>query len=893
MTFYPGNRIITDVTNTPNYAVLRPRSNAGTITDTNGVGWTNEYSVVSGQVYNISMFLNDDINAINYEYAIAGVTNIYTLNADSADYWVNDTLLATNALLQTTKASLTTNGLGRFGFNSGTAQSNINFVVDDIKVTSLSGIVELPPTNSWPTNAWLFEDFEYPDVVGSKPTAHDPLTSTVGADYSINVIASSSNSAGRGQALQFYDTNAAASPGFEYNFKTNGATTVRASFAFTWNNDITGTDSSYVSFDLGAFSNSATRLINASANRYTDGRLCADGTVDFRSSNGTNNSMPLVAGAANTMTLFANDHDTDAASYTINGTAYSLPANSVAYWMNGSLVMMNTGLEYAPLDVNKLNYTTGNTIGTSTNNLGRFGFAANSSSVGTDFVIDDILVSDIPAAPLYSVSVNGASGSGFYENGAPVVVMANKLPGKTFVGWIGDTQVLANASSSSNTFAMSTTPVNLTAVYDSATLTIVVGSGGLTYSDGGPRVSATYTSGQVVEIIADAPAADKMFKSWTGDVSYVANITSSTTTVTMPGYDITITSSYKTATYYLTVDRGSGDGSYTNGAEATISANVYTGKVFVAWTGEVAQVLDVNAETTTVAISNFPITVGATFANAPGWYTLTVTSGSGDTTATNGTAVEIVANAPPTTNEVFNVWTGDVSFVANVNAETTTVTLAGQNVAVYATYKPASVNYDLTGVVSGGNGTISPTSTNVPGGSSVPFTITANSNYRIATLTTNGESAGVSFDNDSTSYIYTWIDVQAAGTVTVSFVAQVTTNAPAPVPYEWLAIYFVTNDYNACALADQDADGMKTWQEYIAGTIPNNATSLLKAAQAPRNVVTWSPVTGRVYSVYWSTNLVKGITNMIADNIVHPQGSYTNTAPDSRVNHYQVKVRLQ
>ena len=26
--------------------------------------------------------------------------------------------------------------------------------------------------------------------------------------------------------------------------------------------------------------------------------------------------------------------------------------------------------------------------------------------------------------------------------------------------------------------------------------------------------------------------------------------------------------------------------------------------------------------------------------------------------------------------------------------------------------------------------------------------------------------------------------------------------------------------------------------------------------------------------------------------IMHPQGSYTNTTPDGRVNHYQIKVRM-
>jgi hypothetical protein len=151
----------------------------------------------------------------------------------------------------------------------------------------------------------------------------------------------------------------------------------------------------------------------------------------------------------------------------------------------------------------------------------------------------------------------------------------------------------------------------------------------------------------------------------------------------------------------------------------------------------------------------------------------------------------------------------------------------------------------------------------------------------------------VAFNNLSTNCTYTWSNVQAAGTVTVSFVQQITTNAPAPVPYEWLASYFVTNDYNAAANADQDLDGLTSWQEYVAGTVPTNKASVFAAAQSNRNVVTWSPVTGRVYSVYWTTNLATKVFTNKQDNIMYPTNSYTNATPDGRVNHYQVKVRMQ
>ena len=116
---------------------------------------------------------------------------------------------------------------------------------------------------------------------------------------------------------------------------------------------------------------------------------------------------------------------------------------------------------------------------------------------------------------------------------------------------------------------------------------------------------------------------------------------------------------------------------------------------------------------------------------------------------------------------------------------------------------------------------------------------------------------------------------------------QSTTNG---TPYAWLDQYGLTN-YVADAVLDQDNDGLLTWQEYIAGTDPTNSASCFKTAQATRNTITWTAQSNRIYSVYWSTNLVKGFANL-QDNITLPQNSYTNTTPDGIVNHYQVKVRL-
>jgi hypothetical protein len=209
-------------------------------------------------------------------------------------------------------------------------------------------------------------------------------------------------------------------------------------------------------------------------------------------------------------------------------------------------------------------------------------------------------------------------------------------------------------------------------------------------------------------------------------------------------------------------------------------------------------------------------------------------------------------------------------------------------VTLTATYKSEAVL--LTGSA-GANGTVTPASTNVVPGSNADFAITADTYFRIATLTTNGTAVtGMTFDNSSTSTNFTWINVQSTGAVVATFTEQVA-NDPAGTPYAWLAGYGLTN-YDTDAVADQDLDGLKAWQEYIAGTVPTNPASTFKAVQASRNTISWSPVSGRVYSVYWSTNLVKGF-QALETNILYPRGSYTNATPDPRVNHYQIKVRME
>ena len=86
------------------------------------------------------------------------------------------------------------------------------------------------------------------------------------------------------------------------------------------------------------------------------------------------------------------------------------------------------------------------------------------------------------------------------------------------------------------------------------------------------------------------------------------------------------------------------------------------------------------------------------------------------------------------------------------------------------------------------------------------------------------------------------------------------------VPQWWLGQYGVTNGFDAAALADPDGDGERTWEEYVAGTLPLDPNSVLKlrmALQPGVNALGWDAQADRTYTLYCGSNLVEGVTNIL------------------------------
>ncbi len=121
------------------------------------------------------------------------------------------------------------------------------------------------------------------------------------------------------------------------------------------------------------------------------------------------------------------------------------------------------------------------------------------------------------------------------------------------------------------------------------------------------------------------------------------------------------------------------------------------------------------------------------------------------------------------------------------------------------------------------------------------------------------------------------------------------------IPHDWLLAnypYAVTDeDFEYLALGNTDGDQMNTWEEYIAGTSPTNSTDEFivstTATSNEANVIEWTSVSNRLYSIYSHTNLLSDWSSTPVHQIQGDgdQKSYTNTLPGSP-RYFRVGVEL-
>jgi len=193
-----------------------------------------------------------------------------------------------------------------------------------------------------------------------------------------------------------------------------------------------------------------------------------------------------------------------------------------------------------------------------------------------------------------------------------------------------------------------------------------------------------YPENEVVDIDADTAPSGKEFDEWIGDTSGIASVTSASTTITIGTSDAEITATYADITYMLTVNSGTGDGSYVEGATPTITADTApSGQEFDEWIGDTSGIANVNASSTTLTMPAADQEVTATYTDKT--WTLTVNSGSGDGDYVVATVVDIDADTAPSGQE-FDEWVGDTEGIASLTSASTTLTMPYADAEVTATY---------------------------------------------------------------------------------------------------------------------------------------------------------------------------------------------------------------
>jgi len=240
--------------------------------------------------------------------------------------------------------------------------------------------------------------------------------------------------------------------------------------------------------------------------------------------------------------------------------------------------------------------------------------------MGTQDVTLYAIYKDNTSVVNYALTVVNGSGSGSFAAGTLVTVIADVAPaGKVFDQWITTGITFAPTTGSTNQFTMPANAVTVTATYKNTPvatyrLTVVDGSGG-----------GDFSAGTTVTITANTAPAGQRFKQWNINPSVTftggTSATSATAKFTMPPQAVTATAIYETippGTYTVTVNSGSGGGSYATNATVTITANAApSGKVFDKWTtSDGVNFANASATTTTFTMPAKNVSVTATYKDA-------------------------------------------------------------------------------------------------------------------------------------------------------------------------------------------------------------------------------------------------------------------------------------
>ena len=307
-----------------------------------------------------------------------------------------------------------------------------NIKLPYLMLTLLLG-VSVSPAAEMPI---LWDDFEH-DGVGasvpvkcSNPFFRDPSVKGV------QVVGESGNPAGTGLGLQLKDDSGTEAVYVEYEFArvtdnkspASGYSAVRVDLNFS-PVDSSGDGSSHILITLSEHPMIRLEPTDAQSG-FLDCRLKNDGTIDFHSSDGPGSTGHKLNASSNSLSIFANDLDSKITYTGLDNNEHVLPADSVAYWLNGRLIEFDRQ-GYVKLENKTINtidrkgkvtgsYQVHDTI----RNISRLSLYSGAQAKGLHYVFDNILVSDFD----FMQSDKRATSSLVYEgrNGLEYKRYANK-----------------------------------------------------------------------------------------------------------------------------------------------------------------------------------------------------------------------------------------------------------------------------------------------------------------------------------------------------------------------------------------------------------------------------------------------------------------------------------
>ena len=128
-------------------------------------------------------------------------------------------------------------------------------------------------------------------------------------------------------------------------------------------------------------------------------------------------------------------------------------------------------------------------------------------------------------------------------------------------------------------------------------LTVTGGTGG-----------GVFIQGASVTITANAPATGKKFSGWTIEGISGLDTTQTSLTFNMPANAVTATANYEDIEYTITVNGGTGGGTYKQGDEVTVTAEDKEGKEFVGWKDASENIVSTQKEYTFVVKDGMVLT---------------------------------------------------------------------------------------------------------------------------------------------------------------------------------------------------------------------------------------------------------------------------------------------